>query len=147
MKKNKKKNTKKTHTHISVTVTYLLISKTDSSESSSELSSMAELTRVQADVRQRYMKNLFNTRLLYGETGRLTKRARNRRSNARRIFSRSSPFFGLLCLVFSSFCLAFFFFFSKIKKTHVPNTSYTCFLSDDEYQTIIYNREINITES
>ena len=45
---------------ISVTVTYLLIKKTDSSESRSELSSMAELTRVQAEC-QRYMKSLFNT--------------------------------------------------------------------------------------
>ena len=35
---------------ISVTVTYLLISKTASSESRSELSSLAELTRVQASV-------------------------------------------------------------------------------------------------
>ena len=34
---------------ISVTVTYLLISKTASSESRSELSSMAKLTRVQAE--------------------------------------------------------------------------------------------------
>ena len=34
---------------ISVTVTYLLISKTGSSESRSELSSMAELTIVQAE--------------------------------------------------------------------------------------------------
>ena len=37
----------------SVTVTYLLISKTGSSESLSELSSMAESTRVQAEC-QRY---------------------------------------------------------------------------------------------
>ena len=62
------------------------------------------------------MKSLFNTRLLGGETGRITRWARNRRSNARRFFSRSSPFyyyfFGLFCLVFSSF---FLFFFSKIK--------------------------------
>ena len=62
------------------------------------------------------MKSLFNTRLLGGETGRFTRWARNRRSNARRFFSRSSPFyyyfFGLFCLVFSSF---FLFFFSKIK--------------------------------
>ena len=39
----------KTKTNISKTVTYILISKTDSSESRTELSCMAELTRVQAD--------------------------------------------------------------------------------------------------
>ena len=91
---------------ISVTVTYLLISKTASSESRSELSH-GELTRVQADrVCQRYMKSLFNTRLLCGETGRFTRRTRNRQSNARRFFSRSSPFFFWFILsYFSSFFL------------------------------------------
>ena len=93
---------------ISVTVTYLLISKTGSSESRSELSSMAELTIVQAEC-QRYMKSLFNTRLLCGESGRFTRRARNKRSNARQFFSRSSPFFGLFCLVFFNFFLCLFF--------------------------------------
>ena len=89
---------------ISVTVTYLLISKTASSESRSELS-YGELTRVQADrVCQRYMKSLFDTRLLCGETGRFTRRTRNRR------------------------------------------TLNKCFLSGDGYQTIIYNRDLNITE-
>ena len=89
---------------ISVTVTYLLISKTASSELRSELS-YGELTRVQADrVCQRYMKSLFNTRPLCGETGRFTRRARNRR------------------------------------------TLNKCFLSGDGYQTIIYNRDLNITE-
>ena len=92
---------------ISVTVTYLLISKTASSESRSELS-YGELTRVQADrVCQRYMKSLFNTRLLCGETGRFTRRARNRRSNARRFFSRSSPFFWFILSCFLQF-LPFF---------------------------------------
>ena len=83
---------------ISVTVTCLLISKTGSSESRSELSSMAELTRVQAKC-QRCMKSLFNTRLLCGETGQFTRWARNRRSNARRFFSRSSPFYFWFILV------------------------------------------------
>ena len=92
---------------ISVTVTYLLISKTASSESRSELS-YGELTRVQADrVCQRYMKSLFNTRLLCGETGRFTRRARNRRSNAPRFFSRSSPFFWFILSCFLQF-LPFF---------------------------------------
>ena len=85
-------------TNISVTVTYLLISKAGSSESRSELSSMAELTRVQAKC-QRCMKSLFNTRLLCGETGQFTRWARNRRSNARRFFSRSSPFYFWFILV------------------------------------------------
>ena len=91
---------------ISVTVTYLLISKTGSSESRSELSSMAELTIVQAEC-QRYMKSLFNTRLLCGETGRFTRRTRNKRSNARRFFSRSSPFFWFILSCFLQF-LPFF---------------------------------------
>ena len=75
IRKWKKKKT------ISVTVTYLLNGKA----SRCKLSSMAELTRVQADC-QRCMKSLFYTRLLCGETGRFTRQARNRRSNARRYF-------------------------------------------------------------
>ena len=98
---------------ISVTVTYLLISKTGSSESRSELSSMAELTRVRAEC-QRYMKSLFNTRLLCGESGRFTRRVRNKRSNARRFFSRSSPFFWFILSCFLQFLTLFFF--SKNKK-------------------------------
>ena len=86
---------------ISVTVTCLLISKTGSSESHSKLSSLAELTRVQAECQQ-YMKSPFNT-------GRFTRRARNRRSNARRFFSRSSPFVLVYFPCFLQF-LAFFFF-------------------------------------
>ena len=73
-------------------------------------------------------------RLLCGKTGRFTRRARNRRSNARRFFSRSSPF--LFLLYFALFSPTSFFF-SKI---------YTCFLSDDGFQTIIYNRDLNLTE-
>ena len=100
---------------ISVTVTYLLISKTSSSESRSELSSIAELTWVQVQC-QRYMKSLFNTRLLCGETGRFTRRARNKRSNARRFFSRSSPFFWFILSCFLQFLTLFVcFFFSRIK--------------------------------
>ena len=72
---------------ISVTVTYLLISKTGRSESRSELSSMAELTIVRAKC-QHYMKNHFNTRLLCGKTGQFTRRARNKQSNARQFLSR-----------------------------------------------------------
>ena len=92
---------------ISVTVTYLLISKTGSSESRSELSSMAELTRVQAECA--------NTRLLCGETGRFMRRARDKRRNARRFFSRSSPFFFWFILSCFLQFLSLFFFFSKIK--------------------------------
>ena len=91
MKKKQKKTT------ISVTVTYLLNAKT----SRSKLSSIAELTRVQAQC-QRYMKSLFNTRLLCGETGRFTRRARNRRINARRFFLRSSPHLFLVYFVLFS---------------------------------------------
>ena len=90
---------------ISVTVTYLLNGKT----SRCKLSSMAELTRVQADC-QRCMKSLFNTRLLCGETGRFTRQAWNRRSSARRYFG-AVHLFCLFCLVFSSF----FFFFKNRK--------------------------------
>ena len=90
-KKSKKKPA------ISVTVTYLLNAKT----SRSKLSSIAELTWVQAQC-QRYMKSLFNTRLLCGETGRFTRRARNRRINARRFFLRSSPHLFLVYFVLFS---------------------------------------------
>ena len=105
---------------ISVTVTCLLISKTGSSESHSKLSSLAELTRVQVECQQ-YMKSPFNT-------GRFTRRPRNRRSNARRFFSRSSPF----VLVYFSCFLQFlsFFFFSRIKSC--PSN--------------FSNRDLNITE-
>ena len=88
---------------ISVTVTYLLILKTSSSESRSEL----RVDQSPGGVCQRYMKSLFNTRLLCGETGRFTRRARNRRSNARRFFSRSSPFFWFILSCFLQF-LPFF---------------------------------------
>ena len=53
------------------------------------------------------MKSLFNARLLCGETGRFTRRAQNRRSNARRFFSRSSPFFWFILSCFLQF-LPFF---------------------------------------
>ena len=92
-----KKNQQKKKTTISVTVTYLLNVKT----SRSKLSSTAELTWVQAQC-QRYMKSLFNTRLLCGETGRFTRRARNRRINARRFFLRSSPHLFLVYFVLFS---------------------------------------------
>ena len=61
---------------------------------------------------QRYMKSLFNTRLLCGETGRFTRRTRNRWSNARRFFSRSSPFFLVYFALFSAVSF-FLFFFQK----------------------------------
>ena len=98
-----KKKKKKT---ISVTVTYLLNGKT----SRCKLSSTAEFTRVQAEC-QRCMKSLFNTRLLCGATGRFTRRARNRRSNARRYFGAVH----LFLVYFVLFSPVSFFFF-KIKK-------------------------------
>ena len=116
-----KKNT------ISVTVTYLLISKTNTSESRSELSSIAESTTVQAEC-QRYMNasvdlycEFFKTRLLCRETGRFTRRAQNRRSNARRFCSSSLPFL----VYFVLFSQVSFSFFQKYKV--VPTTFYTCF--------------------
>ena len=91
MKKKQKKTT------ISVTVTYLLNAKT----SRSKLSSIAELTRVQAQC-QRYMKSLFNTRLLCGETGRFTRRARIGEST-------HADFFCAVHLTFFWFILSCFF--------------------------------------
>ena len=88
---------------------------------------------------QRYMKSLFNTRLLCGEAGRFTRR--NKRSNARRFFSRSSPFFWFVLSCFLQFLS---FSFSKIKSC--PNNFIYVFSLDDGYQTFIYNRDLNITE-
>ena len=97
---------------ISVTVTYLLISKMGSSESRSELSSMAELTRVQAEC-QRYMKSLFNTRVLCGKTGRFTRRGRNITSEpTHAVFYRAVHPFLVYFVLFSPVS---FFFYSRIK--------------------------------
>ena len=63
----------------------------------------------------------FNTRLLCRETGRFTRRARNRRSNARRFCSSSLPFL----VYFVPFSQVSFSFFQKYKV--VPITFYTCF--------------------
>ena len=103
---------------------------------------------------------LLNTRLLCGEIGRLTGRARNRPSNARQFSSRGSPFFlggGGVCFVivvvvvvvvvyfvlFSPVSFLFFFFFNiKLsQQLHIRGL-----LFDDGYQTIIYNQDLNITE-
>ena len=85
---------------ITVTVTYLLISKTGSSVS---LSSMTEWTRGQAQC-QRYM-------------------------------NASVDWY---CSAFSSF----FFFDKKLSQELYIHG----LLSDDAYQTIIYNQDLNITE-
>ena len=94
---------------ITVTVTYLLISKTGSSVSLSELSSMTELTRVQAQC-QRHMNASVD----------------------------------LYCSAFSSFFFFFllFFFDKKLSQQLYIHG----LLSDDAYQTIIYNQDLNITE-
>ena len=103
---------------------------------------------------------LLNTRLLCGEIGRLTGRARSRPSNARQFSSRGSPFFlgggGGVCFVivvvvvvvayfvlFSPVSFLFFFFFNiKLsQQLHIRGL-----LFDDGYQTIIYNQDLNITE-
>lgn len=119
---------------ISLTVNYLLISKTS------------------VDLKMRaliFIVSLFKTIFLCGEIGRFTRGARNRRSNARRFFSRSSPFFGLSCLVFSSFLL---FLFEEISSFFFKNRKLSqqlyirVLLSDEGYQTIIYNHDLNITE-
>ena len=91
---------------ISVTVTYLLISKTASSESRSELSSMAKLTRVQAESSVTW-RAISIPGSFVGKQGD----SRGEREIAD-FFRAVHLFFGLFCLVFSSF----FLFFSKITK-------------------------------
>ena len=117
------------------------ISKTGTLESLPELSSMAELTRVQAEC-QRYMNasvNLYcepfqdqapllGNRAIYRivgerETGEATHND---------FFSRSSPFLGLFCLVFSRFFFILYifkkiqsFFFFKNRK--LSQQLYMCF--------------------
>ena len=88
------------------------------------------------------MKSLFNTRLLCGETGRFTRRARNIISKATHadFFRAIHPFL----VYFVLFSPVSFFFFQELKV--VPRTLHTCFLCDDRYQTIIYNRDLNTTE-
>ena len=97
---------------ISVTVTYLLISKTASSESRSELSSIAELTRVQAESSVTWRAISIRGEREIGEATQAD------------FFRAVHLFFGLFCLVFSSF----FLFFFKNNKV-VPKTLFTCFLS------------------
>ena len=95
---------------ISVTVTYLLISKTGILESRSELSYMAELTRVQAECASVIWRAFSIPGSFFGKQGDLRgEREIIKRSNARRFFSRSSPFSCLFCVVFSNFFLFFFF--------------------------------------
>ena len=145
-----RKDQKKKKKAISVTVTYLLISKTGSSESLSELSSIAELTGVQAEC-QRYMNasvDLYcepfqDQAPLWGNRVIYRRRAPNRRSSERQFFSCSSPFFGLFCLVFSSLL---FLLFPKIKSCPDNLIYIRVLVSDDGYQTIVYNQDLNITE-
>ena len=95
---------------ISVTVTYLLISKTASSESRSELSSMAKLTRVQAESSVTW-RAISIPGSFVGKQGDLRgEHEIGEATHARRFCSSSLPFCGLFCLV----CSSFFFFFSKI---------------------------------
>ena len=90
------------------------------------------------------MKSLFNTRLLCGETGRFTTRARNIISEATHADFLRAVHPVLVYFVLFSPVSFFLFFFQELKV--VPRTLYTGFLCDDRYQTIIYNRDLNTTE-
>ena len=96
---------------ISVTVTYLLISKTTSSESRSELSSMAKLTRVQAESSVTW-RAISIPGSFVGKQGDSRGEREIGEATQADFFRAVHLFFGLFCLVFSSF----FLFFSKITK-------------------------------
>ena len=96
---------------ISVTVTYLLISKTASSESRSELSSMAKLTRVQAESIVTW-RAISIPGSFVGKQGDSRGEREIGQATQADFFLAVHLFFGLFCLVFSSF----FLFFSKITK-------------------------------
>ena len=108
---------------ISVTVTYLLISKTASSESRSELSSMAKLTRVQAESSVTW-RAISIPGSFVGKQGDSRGEREIGEATQADFFRAVHLFFGLFCLVFSSF---FLFFFKNYKV--VPKTLFTCFLS------------------
>ena len=96
----------KTKTNISKTVTYILISKTGSSESRADLSCMAELTRVQADCTSVTWRAFSIPGSFVGKQGDL--RAEREIGEATHAdFFCAIHFFGLFCLVFSSFFLFF----------------------------------------
>ena len=96
---------------ISVTVTYLLISKTASSESRSELSSMAKLTRVQAESSVTW-RAISIPGSFVGKQGDSRGEREIGEATHADFFRAVHLFFGLFCLVFSRF----FLFFSKITK-------------------------------
>ena len=84
------------------------------------------------------MKSRFNTRRLCGKTGRFTRRARNKRSIARRFFLRSSP---LVCFILSCFLQFLSFFFSRTKSC--PKNVILRVFSPMMDIKLFYNRAIN----
>ena len=94
---------------ISVTVTYLLISKTGSSESRSELSSMAELTIVQEECASVTWRAFSIPGSFFGNQGDLRGEREISEATHANFFRAVHPFFGLFCLVFFNFFLCFFF--------------------------------------
>ena len=96
---------------ISVTVTYLLISKTASSESRSELSSMAKLTIVQAESSVTW-RAISIPGSFVGKQGDSRGEREISEATQADFFRAVHLFFGSFCLVFFSF----FLFFSKITK-------------------------------
>ena len=89
------------------------------------------------------MKSHFNTRLLCGETRRFTRRARNRQSNAHRMFSRSSLFFLFILSCFLPF-LSFFFKIKICPNNFIYVNSLRWWISNYYLQSgFKYNRTIN----
>ena len=89
------------------------------------------------------MKSHFNTRLRCGETRRFTRRARNRQSNAHRMFSRSSLFFLFILSCFLPF-LSFFFKIKICPKNFIYVNSLRWWISNYYLQSgFKYNRTIN----
>ena len=97
---------------ISVTVTYLLISKTGSSESRSELSSMAELTRVQAECASVTWRAFSIPGSFFGKQGDLRGEREISEATHADFFRAVHPFL-VYFVLFSP--ISFFFFFSRIK--------------------------------
>ena len=97
---------------ISVTVTYLLISKTGILESRSELSSMAELTRVQAECASVTWRAFSIPGSFFGKQGDLRGEREISEATHADFFRAVHPFL-VYFVLFSP--ISFFFFFSRIK--------------------------------
>ena len=97
---------------ISVTVTYLLISKTGILESRSELSSMAELTRVQAECASVTWRAFSIPGSFFGKQGDLRGEREITEATHADFFHAVHPFLVYFVLLSP---ISFFFFFSRIK--------------------------------